>query len=71
MNKKSGIKNAGGGGGDISWLVVFTTVRQVLILGWAFKQERLGGKTGGGRDPLQYVRGNYKSLKGTNLTITL
>ena len=36
--------------------------------GRAFGQERAGGKGGAG-GTLEYVRGNYKSLKGTNLTV--
>ena len=39
-----------------------------MILGGAFEQEGSGGKGGAG-GTLHYVRGNYKSSKGTNLTI--
>ena len=41
---------------------------QILILGEAFEQEGSGGAGAGrgGGETLQYVRGNYTSLKGTN-----
>ena len=37
------------------------------MLGGASKQE--GSAGGGAGGTTQYVRGNYKSLKGTNLTV--
>ena len=47
---------------------MLTSLRQILILGGEFEQEGSGGRGGAG-GTLQYVRGNYKSLKGTNLTV--
>ena len=44
---------------------MFTTLVD-LILGGAFEQE---GSGGGGGGAFQYVRGNYKPSKGTNLTV--
>ena len=47
---------------------MFTTLRQVLILGGRFEQEGSGGKGGRGGGTLQYVRGKYYSLNVINLT---
>ena len=55
---------------------VYYFVWQISMLGGAFEQEgaktkrvKKGGAGAGAGGTLQYVRGNYKSLKGTNLTV--
>ena len=50
---------------------MFITLRQILILGGAFEQEGSGRKGGGERDASKNVRGNYMSVKGTNMTVVL
>ena len=42
---------------------------QNLILGGAFEQEGSGAGGAGAVGRTQYVRGNYTSFKGTNLTV--
>ena len=58
--------------GVISSAWKYLLLWQILILGGAFEQEgsRVAGGWGrGAGGTLQYVRGNYESLKGTNLAV--
>ena len=48
--------------------MVFITLAN-FILGGAFEQEGSAGGGGGTAGTTQSVRGNYKSVKGANLTV--